>query len=139
MTLSSQPIPVADLLTRAAHEIGLCRAMVSTVEHAVEHLHDQGSYPDLQGLDLLDQMLGDIAALLRAIAETNAFAPAGVLFVAAAGNCGGVGVGEAVGLGVLDDGAGAGEGSPPQPVRETLATRATSRSRDFMVFLPRCP
>jgi hypothetical protein len=72
MTLSSQPIPVADLLTRAAHEIGLCRA----VEHAVEHLHDQGSYPDLQGLDLLDQMLGDIAALLRAIAETNAFAPA---------------------------------------------------------------
>jgi hypothetical protein len=76
MTLSSQPIPVADLLTRAAHEIGLCRAMVSTVEHAVEHLHDQGSYPDLQGLDLLDQMLGDIAALLRAIAETNAFAPA---------------------------------------------------------------
>lgn len=75
MTPIVQPIRAGDLLHRAAHEIGLCRALVSTVEHAVEHLHDSGCYPDLQGIDLLHQTLDDIAALLRAIAEAGPFAP----------------------------------------------------------------
>lgn len=75
MTSSTSPIRAADLLNRAANEIGLCRALITTVEHAVEHLHDSGHYPDLQGLDLLHQTLDDIAALLRAVAGTDPFAP----------------------------------------------------------------
>lgn len=75
MTSASHPIPAAELLNRAAHEIGLCRALVSTVENAVEQMHNSGSCPDLQGLDLLHQTLDDIAALLRALAATQSFAP----------------------------------------------------------------
>ena len=75
MTTHPEPIRAGDLLHRAAHEIGLCRALVTTVEHAVEALHDSGFHPDLQRLDLLDQTLGDIAALLRAIADAGPFAP----------------------------------------------------------------
>ena len=75
MTLQTQPVRAGDLLNRAALEICLCRELVSTVEHAVEHLHESGCYPDLQGLDLLHQTLGDVAALLRALAEKAPFAP----------------------------------------------------------------
>lgn len=63
-----------DLFTRAAEEIGLCRALVSKVEHAVEHLHDAGSFSDLQGIDLLHQTLDDIATLLHALAGTHPLA-----------------------------------------------------------------
>lgn len=75
MSASANPIHAADLLNRAAQEIALCRAMVSTVEQAVEQLHLTGTCPDLQGIDLLHQMLDDIAALLRALADTHSFAP----------------------------------------------------------------
>ena len=64
-----------DLLHRAAREIGLCRTLVSAVEHAVEHLPGAGWHPDLQGIDLLHQTLDDIADLLRAIAEEGPLAP----------------------------------------------------------------
>lgn len=58
-----------ELLHRAAREIGLCRGLVTTVEHAVEHLPGAGWHPDLQGIDLLHQTLDDIAALLRSVAD----------------------------------------------------------------------
>lgn len=69
MTVSSEPIRAGELLHRAAREIGLCRALVSTVEHAVEHLPGAGWHPDLQGIDLLHQTLDDIATLLRSVAD----------------------------------------------------------------------
>lgn len=75
MTLHADTIRAGDLLHRAAREIGLCRTLVSTVEHAVEHLPGAGWHPDLQGIDLLHQTLDDIAALLRSIAETGPVGP----------------------------------------------------------------
>lgn len=75
MSASAIPMHAADLLNRAAQEIGHCRTMVSTVEQAVEHLHHSGAYPDLQGIDLLHQTLDDIAVLLRELASTRSLAP----------------------------------------------------------------
>lgn len=75
MTYPADSIRAADLLMRAAREIGQCRSLVSAVEHAVEHLPGAGWHPDLQGIDLLHQTLEDIAALLCAIAEAGPIAP----------------------------------------------------------------
>lgn len=75
MTHLPDCIRAGDLLQRAAREIGLCRSLVSTVEHAVEHLPGAGWHPDLQGIDLLHQTLDDIADLLRAIAEEGPLGP----------------------------------------------------------------
>ncbi len=75
MTTATKPIRAGELLNRAALEICLCRALVSKVEHSLEEHHDSRSYPDLQGLDLLHQTLGDIATLLRAIAEASQLRP----------------------------------------------------------------
>ncbi len=75
MTCKLHPVSATELLNRAAREIAHCRALVTSVEHAVEHLHDSGSFPDLQGIDLLHQTLDDIAALLTTLAETGPIAP----------------------------------------------------------------
>jgi hypothetical protein len=69
MTQLPEPIRAGQLLHRAAREIALCRSLVSTVEHAFEHLPGSGWHPDLQGIDLLHQTLDDIATLLRSVAD----------------------------------------------------------------------
>ncbi len=75
MTGHPESMRAADLLLRAAREIGQCRNLVSAVEHAVEHLPGAGWHRDLQGIDLLHQTLDDIAAFLCAIATAGAVAP----------------------------------------------------------------
>ena len=75
MTSQPNPILAADLLDRVAHEIELCRVLVTSVENAVERLPDPTSLPDLQDIDLLHQTLGDLAYLLRAMAESDIIAP----------------------------------------------------------------
>jgi hypothetical protein len=75
MTRIAHPILAADLMDRVAHEIELCRVLVNSVENAVERLPDPTSLPDLQDIDLLYQTLGDLAYLLRAMAESDVVAP----------------------------------------------------------------
>lgn len=107
--------PARDLLLRAADEVALCRLLVARVEAALAQKIDEGMFGGEapQAIDLLDQILADLATCVAGLADGL---PAGTMLAS----------GPVLARLRLDDlrrrltGSDSGSGEDPPPARVAL-------------------